>query len=572
MLMLCCALVAEAQQIGFTYQAVALDESKAEGFGRDSKGQVLLNQPLTVRFSIHEKSADGTVQYQEVHETTTDIFGIFRVVIGSGEKLLGTSLEALQWSDQSYYMQVELDLGNGFINMGEEIIVVPPFGLNNSIQLLNLSGTQLTISDGNSVDLGSLLNASRLSEVEVDAFVNNNGYLLLEVDGSVTNELQNLTTNGTAGHLAISDGNQITINVNDADADSLNEIQDLQLSGNQLTITNNPAATIINLSPYLGNNLTEEDVDNMVSNNGYLTTEVDGSITNEIQDLNLTGNTLSITNNPASTNIDLSPYRNVFEITNNITSNENGNYATDDFVYGSSSLDHPAAEGQRNRLFFDKSKGALRAGSTNDASWNDANRGFYSTAFGLNNIALGVSSFSVGENNNSLGASSTSLGVGNTSSGSFSFSAGTSNTASGYSSFAGGIGNLATGYNAFALGDNSSALGDYSKVFAHNSTAYSYGETVLGTLATAYTPVGDLTPTDRLFTIGNGMYDYNSTPPFSFTRSDALVMLKNGNTRLHGLFTIDADNVTGAGEQYSSNDHRWQWQCNLEHTYYTYRK
>ncbi len=516
MLMLCCALGAVAQQIGFTYQAVALDESKAEGFGRDSKGQILLNQPLKVRFSIHEQSADGTVQYQEVHETTTDIFGIFRVVIGSGEKLQGTSLEELRWSDQSYFMQVEVDLGNGFVSMGTEVIVVPPFGLNNTNQLLNLAGTQLSISDGNSLDLSNLLGSVRLSEQEVDAYVANNGYLLTEVDGSVTNE-----------------------------------IQDLQLSGNQLIVTNNPNATVIDLSPYLDDNLTEQEVDDMVGNNGYLTSEEDGSITNEIQDLNLTGNTLSITNNASSTNIDLGPYRNVFEITNGVTSNENGSYATDDFVFGSSSLDHPAVEGQRDRIFFDKSKGAFRAGSTNDASWNDSNRGFYSTAFGFNNIALGVSSFAAGENNNSFGASSTSLGIGNTSGGSFSFSAGTSNTASGYSSFAAGFVNSAAGYNAFALGDNSSALGDYSKVFAHNSTAYSYGETVLGTLATEYTPVGDVTAIDRLFTIGNGMYDFNSTPPYSFTRSDALVMLKNGNTRLHGQLTIDADNVNGAGEPYT---------------------
>ncbi len=40
----------------------------------------------------------------------------------------------------------------------------------------------------------------------------------------------------------------------------------------------------------------------------YLTSEVDGSVTNEIQDLSLTSNTLTITNNASATNIDLSPY------------------------------------------------------------------------------------------------------------------------------------------------------------------------------------------------------------------------------------------------------------------------
>ena len=41
--------------------------------------------------------------------------------------------------------------------------------------------------------------------------------------------------------------------VDDADADPTNEIQDLSLSSNTLTITNNASATSINLSPYLDN-------------------------------------------------------------------------------------------------------------------------------------------------------------------------------------------------------------------------------------------------------------------------------------------------------------------------------
>ncbi|HAM97844.1 MAG TPA: hypothetical protein DCQ26_04475, partial [Marinilabiliales bacterium] len=39
---------------------------------------------------------------------------------------------------------------------------------------------------------------------------------------------------------------------NDADADPTNEIQDLVLTGNQLSITNNPAATLIDLSYLIG--------------------------------------------------------------------------------------------------------------------------------------------------------------------------------------------------------------------------------------------------------------------------------------------------------------------------------
>ena len=67
-------------------------------------------------------------------------------------------------------------------------------------------------------------------------------------------------------------------NMDDADADSTNEIQDLQLSGNDLSITNKLNPTVIGLSHYLDNT--------------------------DAQDLSLSGNTLSLTND--ATSVDLS--------------------------------------------------------------------------------------------------------------------------------------------------------------------------------------------------------------------------------------------------------------------------
>ena len=119
-------------------------------------------------------------------------------------------------------------------------------------------GNILTITNNGTasdIDLTPYLDNSdtQLTEAEVDAFANDNGYLTAEADGSVSNE-----------------------------------IQDLQLVGNILTITNNGTATDIDLTPYLDNTntqLTEAEVDGFAGNNGYLTAEVDGSILNEIQNL-----------------------------------------------------------------------------------------------------------------------------------------------------------------------------------------------------------------------------------------------------------------------------------------------
>ncbi len=61
---------------------------------------------------------------------------------------------------------------------------------------------------------------------------------------------QNLTTNGTSGSIGIDGGNTITLNVDDADADAGNEIQDLQYAGGIISLTNDPDATTIDLSAF----------------------------------------------------------------------------------------------------------------------------------------------------------------------------------------------------------------------------------------------------------------------------------------------------------------------------------
>ena len=365
------ALTSAAQNFGFSYQAVALDRARGQSFGYDSEGKPLSNREITVRFALSEGNADGQTAYQETHITKTDEFGMFRLIVGRGTRDDNTPLHLLNWGALPYFMHVEVDYGFGFEYMGVEELLGSPYSFsatsqrlelvgnvlkisngnevvlydldsNNEIQDLSLTGNTLTITNNGTatdIDLSPYLDNTdtQLTEAQVDAFASNNGYLTSEVDGSITNEIQDLsltgntltiTNNGTATDIDLSPyldntDTQLTEAQVDAfasnngyltsevDGSITNEIQDLSLTGNTLTITNNGTATDIDLSPYLDNTdtqLTEAQVDAFTSNNGYLTSEVDGSITNEIQDLSLTGNTLTITNNGTATDIDLSPY------------------------------------------------------------------------------------------------------------------------------------------------------------------------------------------------------------------------------------------------------------------------
>ncbi|MEP3181528.1 MAG: hypothetical protein ABJO45_18505, partial [Lentilitoribacter sp.] len=61
---------------------------------------------------------------------------------------------------------------------------------------------------------------------------------------------QNLQTDNTPGNISIDNGNALTINVDDADADAQNEIQTLDYTSGVLTLSNDPNATVVDLSAF----------------------------------------------------------------------------------------------------------------------------------------------------------------------------------------------------------------------------------------------------------------------------------------------------------------------------------
>lgn len=165
--------------------------------------------------------------------------------------------------------------------------------------------------------------------------------------------------------------------------------------------------------------------------------------------------------------------------------------ATQDFVVGSITLNNGPGIEDDGRLFFDKSKAAFRAGTTNSTQWDLAQVGSHSFASGQNTQATAGASTAMGEYTVASGTASTAIGAGNT-----------------------------------ASGDNSTALGN-------GTTAPSKNETVLGSHNNTDGYTGDATswvPTDRLLTVGNG--------PNESQTSNALVLLKNGNT---GIGVADPD-------------------------------
>ncbi len=83
---------------------------------------------------------------------------------------------------------------------------------------------------------------------------------------------------------------------------------------------------------------------------------------------------------------------------------------TDDFVVGSTQLDHTGTSDGTTRMFFDRGKASFRAGRALDEEWDDANVGNRSAAFGLNTIATGT--YSVATGNRTLAQARSSVAIG----------------------------------------------------------------------------------------------------------------------------------------------------------------
>jgi hypothetical protein len=96
------------------YQAIA----------RDASGQPLANTNVNARFTIHDGSAAGVGVWQELQTVSTSELGLFTVQLGSSMPLSGVN-----WADGSKFMQVEIDLGSGFVDIGTQQMLSVPYAL-----------------------------------------------------------------------------------------------------------------------------------------------------------------------------------------------------------------------------------------------------------------------------------------------------------------------------------------------------------------------------------------------------------------------------------------------------------
>jgi len=168
-----------------------------QAVARDNNGSPIVSQSVLVRLTLREGSGSGTALYCATHQATTNAFGSFSIslnrnALGTGCNGAGTTaFENLNWLSGSKWMQIEYQApGGSFVDLGAAEMASSPFSLSSGTaekvkgmeltgasngqvlrfdanqlkwvpstitatdnQTLSLNGTQLSISNGNSVTL-----------------------------------------------------------------------------------------------------------------------------------------------------------------------------------------------------------------------------------------------------------------------------------------------------------------------------------------------------------------------------------------------------------------------------------
>ena len=101
-------------QEGISYQAIAYDNN---GFEMSS-------QEIQLQLSILGDSINGSAEYVESHTVTTDDYGLFSIVIGSGDT--EANLSSVNWKSPKF-LKVEMQNGEEMTTLGVSQFLSVPY-------------------------------------------------------------------------------------------------------------------------------------------------------------------------------------------------------------------------------------------------------------------------------------------------------------------------------------------------------------------------------------------------------------------------------------------------------------
>lgn len=97
-----------------------------QGFARDTEGAPLGGQGITVRFSIYPEGNEGSPDYQEEQNLTTDPYGVFQATVGSASPV---NFGRLTFGLNRYFLKVEVrpTTGANFTTVSNSEMMAVPY-------------------------------------------------------------------------------------------------------------------------------------------------------------------------------------------------------------------------------------------------------------------------------------------------------------------------------------------------------------------------------------------------------------------------------------------------------------
>ncbi|MUH37276.1 tail fiber domain-containing protein [Zobellia amurskyensis] len=328
--MFCGTCMVQAQQKNYiNYQGVA----------RNSDNELMEQETIDIGIALKFGSADAATQYEETHAITTDANGVFNLQIGSGNSNSG-SYSNLPWG-QATFVVVSF---NG-AEVGTTELMAVPYAMASGSQQWETNGNDIENKNVGEVKIKSdlrilgglnLSSGNQVNEISDDGELVENSNGILPTQRAVKTYVDNrLFSGGGGGDAQIASevpynnaGSGLTAgNVqdaldelvstsgggDDADADPTNEIQDISLSGTDLSITDGSTIDLSAIIPPGGTddqNASEVPFDNTGTGLAAVDTQAaieelaaGGLVDTDDQNLSLSGTMLQIED---GTGVDLS--------------------------------------------------------------------------------------------------------------------------------------------------------------------------------------------------------------------------------------------------------------------------
>jgi hypothetical protein len=249
---------------------------------RDAGNKLVINQNIGMRISILQGSITGTEVYKEIFNPNpiTNANGLVTIEIGNGIPMKGT-FASINWSASPFFIKTEIDPvgGTNYTITGTSQLLSVPYALYaKTVESINENDPVYAESPAAGIttpDIAKLNNLSGINTGDQDlsgyattSMVTTGLNSKIDKENSKGLSTNDYTTAEQTKLASVADGAEVNVNANwnatSGDAQILNK-PTIPVSTSQLT-----------------------------NNSGFISSEVDGSITNEIQTLTLNSTELSI--------------------------------------------------------------------------------------------------------------------------------------------------------------------------------------------------------------------------------------------------------------------------------------